>query len=80
MRALVTGGGGFLGGAIVRLLLARGDSVRSFSRGDYPGLRDAGVDVRRGELADAGVVDEAVVGTDVIFHVASKAGDLGVGG
>ena len=45
MIALVTGGGGFLGGAITRLLLARGDSVRSFSRGDYPMLRAAGVDV-----------------------------------
>lgn len=36
MKALVTGGGGFLGGAIVRLLCGRGDDVRSLSRGDYP--------------------------------------------
>ncbi len=77
MIALVTGGGGFLGGAITRLLLARGDSVRSFSRGDYPMLRAAGVDVRGGELADAGAVDAAVVGSDVVFHVASKAGIWG---
>ena len=32
MKALVTGGGGFLGSAIVRRLVARGDTVRSFSR------------------------------------------------
>ena len=38
MRALVTGGGGFLGKAIVKLLLARGDRVRSFSRATYPEL------------------------------------------
>ena len=77
MIALVTGGGGFLGGAITRLLLARGDSVRSFSRGDYPKLREAGVDVRRGELGDAGSVAEAVEGVDVVVHVASKAGIWG---
>ena len=77
MIALVTGGGGFLGGAIVRLLLARGDSVRSFSRGDYPLLREAGVDVRRGELSDASAVDAAVVGSDIVFHVASLAGIWG---
>ena len=32
-KALVTGGGGFLGKAIVRRLVERGDRVRSFSRG-----------------------------------------------
>jgi len=77
MIALVTGAGGFLGGAITRRLLARGDSVRSFSRGDYPALREAGVDVRRGELADADAVGRAVAGCDLVFHVASKAGIWG---
>ncbi len=77
MIALVTGGGGFLGGAITRKLLARGDRVRSFSRGDYPELRDVGVDVRRGELADAEAVASAVSGCDLVFHVASKAGIWG---
>jgi 2-alkyl-3-oxoalkanoate reductase len=33
---LVTGGGGFLGGAIVRMLVGRGERVRSFSRGRVP--------------------------------------------
>ena len=32
MKALVTGGGGFLGKAIIKLLVERGDEVRSFSR------------------------------------------------
>ncbi|MEK9145760.1 MAG: NAD-dependent epimerase/dehydratase family protein, partial [Elusimicrobiota bacterium] len=49
MKVLVTGGGGFLGKALVRRLLERGESVRSFSRGDYPELTESGVEVRRGD-------------------------------
>lgn len=75
--ALVTGGGGFLGGAIVRQLLARGDSVRSFARGEYPDLARAGVDVVRGDLADADSIARACEGCDVIYHVAAKAGVWG---
>src|SRR5262249_25879157 len=71
---LVTGGGGFLGGAIVRQLLARGDRVRSFARGDYPDLRRLGVEQARGDLADPESVAAAVGGCDVVFHVAARAG------
>src|SRR5262245_58597106 len=54
--ALVTGGGGFLGRAIVERLLARGHRVRSLSRGAYPDLENLGVEVVRGDLADASSV------------------------
>jgi nucleoside-diphosphate-sugar epimerase len=77
MIALVTGGGGFLGGAIVRLLRARGDTVRSFARGDYPALRAAGVETLRGDLTDANALGRAVQGCDVVFHVAARAGIWG---
>ena len=77
VRVLVTGGGGFLGGAIVRQLLARGTEVRSFARGDYPELRERGVDVRRGDLADREQVFSAVEGCDGIIHVAARAGVWG---
>ena len=59
MKALVTGGGGFLGRAIVERLLARGDSVRTFARGDYPELSAAGAEVIRGDLSDAGALRTA---------------------
>jgi len=72
MRALVTGGGGFLGGAIVRQLLARGVSVRSFARSEYPELVAAGVEVLRGDLRDAAAVAAACEGCDVVFHTAAK--------
>ena len=77
MRALVTGGGGFLGEAIVRRLRARGDEVRSLARGDYPALREIGVDVHRGDIGDSEAVHAAAEGCDVVFHVAAKAGIWG---
>lgn len=77
MKALVTGGGGFLGGAIVRRLRSRGDEVRSFSRGDYPELRALGVEVIRGDLAVPEAVASAAEGCDIVFHVAAKAGIWG---
>ena len=53
MRALVTGGGGFLGSAIVRMLLARGDSVVVLARGEYPELVASGVELQRGDDDEA---------------------------
>ena len=80
LKVLVTGGGGFLGRAIVERLVGRGDTVRSFSRGDHPALGDLGVDVVRGDLADREAVVAACYGCDVVFHVAAKAGVWGDSG
>ncbi len=77
MKALVTGGGGFLGRAIVQSLLERGASVRSFSRGDYPDLRAQGVQVMQGDLAEYGAIRQACYDRDIVFHVAAKAGVWG---
>ena len=77
MRALVTGGGGFLGGAIVRLLVDRGDGVRSFSRGTYPHLAHLGVEAVSGDLADPDSVVDVVEGMDIVFHAAARAGVWG---
>ncbi|QJW94005.1 NAD-dependent epimerase/dehydratase family protein [Frigoriglobus tundricola] len=77
MKALVTGGGGFLGGAVVRLLRQRGDSVRSFTRSRYPWLDEFGVEQTLGDLAQLTDVERAVSGCDVVFHVAAKAGVWG---
>jgi nucleoside-diphosphate-sugar epimerase len=77
MKALVTGGGGFLGGAVVRLLHARGDSVRSLTRSAYPWLDELGVEQSLGDLADLAAVERAVAGCDIVFHVAAKAGVWG---
>ncbi len=77
ITALVTGGGGFLGRAIVERLIERGDRVRSYARGAYPELACMGVEVIRGELTDADALIRAVEGCDVVFHVAARPGIWG---
>lgn len=77
MKALVTGGGGFLGGAIAAKLVARGDEVRSFSRGPHAELESLGVEHIQGDLADSEAVSRAVRDSEVVFHVGAKAGVWG---
>ncbi len=77
MKALVTGGGGFLGGAIVRLLLGKGAQVRNLSRGDYPELAALGVDCVKGSVADPAAAAAACEGCDTVFHAAAKVGMWG---
>ena len=45
-KVLVTGGGGFLGLALVKRLVSLGYTVSSYSRGDYPELRDLGIRIK----------------------------------
>ncbi|HEU4323139.1 MAG TPA: NAD-dependent epimerase/dehydratase family protein [Roseiflexaceae bacterium] len=80
MIALVTGGNGFIGRAIVEQLLARGDRVRVVGRSDYPELRALGVECLRADLSEseaAGPLRAGLRGCDVVFHVAAKAGIWG---
>ncbi|MFQ5654392.1 MAG: NAD-dependent epimerase/dehydratase family protein [Planctomycetota bacterium] len=77
MTALVTGGGGFLGGAIVRALVEGGAPARSFSRGEHPWLRELGVAAVRGDIAESEEVLRACEGCDVVYHVAALAGIWG---
>lgn len=77
MKALVTGGGGFLGKNLVRALLERGDEVRILARSEYPELAGWGVEALQGDVQDEAAVDSAVAGVDCVFHVASKVGYWG---
>ena len=77
MKALVTGGGGYLGSAIIRALLARGEEVASLQRGSYPWLARAGVQVFTGDIADRETTIRASEDCDVVYHVAGKTGVWG---
>jgi nucleoside-diphosphate-sugar epimerase len=76
-RALVTGGGGFIGGAVARQLLASGVETRILGRHSYPAMATLGADCRIGDLANAEEVARAVEGVDAVFHVAALAGIWG---
>ncbi|QNH10871.1 2-alkyl-3-oxoalkanoate reductase [Xanthomonas sp. SI] len=77
MKIVVTGGGGFLGQALCRGLVARGHEVISYNRGHYPELQALGVAQVRGDLADAQALHHAVAGAEAVFHNAAKAGAWG---
>ena len=68
MKVLVTGGGGFLGGAILRQLVNTATLRRSFSRGSYPDLAAQGVEHVQGSLCDYDAVHAAVQGIDAVSY------------
>ena len=71
MKALVTGAGGFLGRALVRLLVEQGHGVRALVRERGPAaLRGLDVEEVRGDVVEAASLDPAVAGCDVVFHLA----------
>ncbi len=74
---LVTGGGGFLGGAIVRSLVSGGESVRTYSRSVYPHLTQLGVEQIQGDLTDQQRLSDACRGVEAVFHVAARPGVWG---
>lgn len=67
MRALVTGGSGYLGCSMVAELRARGYQVSVFDLVDVPDRPDD-VDFHRGDIRDARAVEAACEGIDVVHH------------
>jgi UDP-glucose 4-epimerase len=78
-RSLVTGGAGFIGSTIVDQLLDAGAAevivLDNFVRGTWSNLASArdrgGVTIIRGDICDAGLVDDLTAGVDFVFHKAA---------
>jgi predicted dehydrogenase/nucleoside-diphosphate-sugar epimerase len=67
---LVTGAGGFLGGALLRRLVAEGKAVRVLVRRPIGWVADLPhVQTVIGDLGDPEIVDHAIAGTRVVYHV-----------
>jgi 2-alkyl-3-oxoalkanoate reductase len=76
-KALVTGGGGFLGSAIVRQLAARDVRAVVVDRQVGAGLEPLGAEIHLGDVRDKKFLMEACRGCDTVFHVAARKGDWG---
>ena len=73
---LVTGGAGFIGSALARALLARGDRVRvidNFFSGKRENLADVAQDVElvEGDIRDEAALARALSGVELVFHEAA---------
>jgi nucleoside-diphosphate-sugar epimerase len=76
---LVTGGTGFVGGAVARRLRSENCTVRALVRraSDTAALTAAGCEMQYGDITDAASVSEAMAGVDAIIHCAAYASDWG---
>lgn len=76
MRILVTGGGGFLGGHIVKRLAERGDAVAALGRKVYSDLPDS-VEQVQTDIRNREAVFQALRDRDAVVHAASVPGIWG---
>lgn len=79
MRALVTGGAGFIGSNLARLLTESGhevvilDNYSSGYRENLAGL--PGARVVEGDVRDEAALDKAIAGCEIVFHLAASVGN-----
>jgi UDP-glucose 4-epimerase len=78
-KVLVTGGAGFIGSNLVRLLVEQGVMVRvldNLSTGYIKNIENLPVEFVQGNICDVNLVKNAVDGMDTIFHLAAHIGNV----
>ncbi len=77
--AFVTGGSGFIGGRLVKRLVAEGTRVRALARSDASAAKveALGAEPVRGDLEDPASIATGADGCEVAFHLAAQLGDWG---
>jgi nucleoside-diphosphate-sugar epimerase len=72
MKAFVTGGSGFVGGCMIRMLRDRGDEVVALARSEQAArqVTQLGAKAVRGDLLDEQAMIRGMQGCDVVFHIA----------
>jgi nucleoside-diphosphate-sugar epimerase len=77
--AFVTGGSGFIGGALIERLLREGWGVRALARSEAAArsVRERGADPVSGDLGHTAALVAGAQACDVAFHAAAKVGDWG---
>jgi nucleoside-diphosphate-sugar epimerase len=73
-QVFVTGGSGFIGRVLVRRLVGEGHSVRALVRSEQSAatVSELGAEPVRGELTDPATWQDAVTGSEVLFHLAAE--------
>ena len=78
-RALVTGGGGFIGSSIVRALLEQDGAevavLDNFSSGYRANLEGVPVTLHEADVRSPEAVADAMSGCDTVFHLAASVGN-----
>lgn len=72
-RAFITGGSGFVGGRLIKMLVANGWRVRAIGRSAQAlnKVRDGGAEPVESDLADAASLRRAMTGCTAVFHAAA---------
>ncbi len=71
IRCLITGGSGFLGINLVRLLLAKSRPARSLDIAEFDYPERNRVDAILGDIRDADTVERAMIDADIVVHCAA---------
>lgn len=79
MTILVTGGSGFIGGELTRILVERGEAVRVLARStsNLGRFSNLPLETVRGELNDRAALQDATANVRVVYHCAALAADWG---